>query len=64
MELPDWGIGDKACGGDGLDRELLAAGIELVALNRSDRRRPTRYGRRLRRHRRRWKVEILLRRCL
>ena len=59
VEPPQRLIGDKAYDSDGLDRELLAAGIELIAPNRANRRQPTQDGRRLRRYRRRWKVERL-----
>ena len=50
---------DRGYDSDGLDRELLAAGIELIAPHRANRRQPTRDGRQLRRYRRRWKVERL-----
>ena len=53
-------IGDKAYDCDPLDRELAARGIELIAPHRANRvRPPTQDGRRLRRYRRRWKVERL-----
>lgn len=59
VEPPQRLIGDKAYDSDGLDQELLEAGIELIAPNRSNRRQPTQDGRQLRRYRRRWKVERL-----
>ena len=53
-------IGDKAYDSDPLDAELAAAGIELIALHRRNRKRPaTQDGRKLRRYKRRWKVERL-----
>jgi len=59
-ELPARLIGDKAYDSDGLDEKLAAEyGIELIAPNRG-RRSQTQDGRKLRRYRRRWKVERLL----
>jgi transposase len=58
-ELPARLIGDKAYDSDGLDRKLEEEyGIELIAPNRRKRRR-TQDGRKLRRYRKRWKVERL-----
>ena len=59
VEPPRRLIGDKAYDSDGLDRELLAAGIELIAPHRAHRRQPSGDGRQLRRYRRCWKVERL-----
>ena len=59
-ERPERLIGDKAYDSDPLDAELAAEGIELIAPHRSNRKRPaTQDGRKLRRYRRRWKVERL-----
>jgi transposase len=58
--LPERLIGDKAYDSDALDRQLATRGIELIAPNRSHRRRKTLDGRPLRRYRRRWKVERLM----
>jgi transposase len=59
-ELPERLIGDKAYDSDPLDAELAAAGIEMIAPHRSNRKQPvTQDGRALRRYRRRWKVERL-----
>jgi transposase len=52
-------IGDAAYDSDGLDRELAAFDIELIAPHRSDRINLTQDGRALRRYKRRWKVERL-----
>ena len=52
-------IGDKAHDSDGLDAKLAAVyGIEMIAPNRA-RRRKTQDGRKLRRYKKRWKVERL-----
>lgn len=58
-ELPKLLIGDKAYESDPLDEELVAMGIELIAPHHPRRRRKTQDGRKLRRYRRRWKVERL-----
>ena len=59
-ERPGRLIGDKAYGSDPLDAELAEGGIELIAPHRSNRKKPaTQDGRKLRRHKRRWKVERL-----
>jgi transposase len=59
-ELPARLIGDKAYDSDPLDEKLATEyGIELIAPNRSNRKRMTQDGRQLRRYRRRWKVERL-----
>ena len=59
-ERPERLIGDKAYDSDPLDAELAERGIELIAPHRSNRKKPaTQDGRKLRRYRRRWKVERL-----
>ncbi len=53
-------IGDKAYDSDPLDAELAERGIELIAPHRANRKKAaTQDGRKLRRYRRRWKVERL-----
>lgn len=52
-------IGDNAYDSDKLDGELSRYGIELIAPHRSNRKNRTQDLRRLRRYRRRWKVERL-----
>jgi transposase len=58
---PDKLIGDKAYDSDPLDQKLLEKrGIELIAPHKKNRKKPsTQDGRKLRRYRRRWKVERL-----
>lgn len=58
---PDKLIGDKAYDSDKLDQQLMDdRGIELIAPHKKNRKRPsTQDGRKLRRHKRRWKVERL-----
>ena len=58
---PDRLIGDKAYDSDKLDQRLLnERGIELVAPHRKKRRKQcTQDGRKLRRYKRRWKIERL-----
>jgi len=60
-EAPRRLVGDRAYDSDGLDRRLRdERGIEMIAPHRSSRQRqPTQDGRRLRRYRRRWKIERL-----
>jgi len=58
-ELPERLIGDKAYDSDGLDADLAAQGVEMIAPHRRDRKVATQDGRPLRRYRRRWKVERL-----
>ena len=59
-ERPRRLIGDRAYDSDPLDRELAAEGIELIAPHRKNRKKPrTQDGRKLRRYRRRWKIERL-----
>lgn len=50
-------IGDKAYDSDALDDALLASGVELVAPHIRSRNSKTQDGRRLRRYRRRWRIE-------
>lgn len=57
-ELPERLIGDKAYASDPLDEKLAENGVELIAPHRSNRKQEkTQDGRKLRRYRRRWKVE-------
>ena len=58
---PDKLIGDKAYDSDGLDQRLLdERNVEVIAPHRKGRKKPkTQDGRKLRRYRRRWKVERL-----
>jgi len=59
-ERPQRLIGDRAYDSDPLDAELKEQGVELIAPHRANRSKPaTQDGRRLRRYRRRWKVERL-----
>jgi len=59
-ETPQRLIGDKAYNSNPLDAELAAAGIELIAPHKANRKRAvTQDGRKLRRYKRRWKVERL-----
>ena len=59
-ERPGRLIGDRAYDSDPLDAELAAQGIEMIAPHRSNRKKAaTQDGRKLRRYRRRWKVERL-----
>ena len=58
-EAPPNLIGDNAYDSDRLDEELGAYGIELIAPHRSNRKNRTQDLRRLRRYRRRWKIERL-----
>ena len=58
---PDKLIGDKAYDSDSLDAELMKKhGVEMIAPHRRNRTQPkTQDGRKLRRSKRRWKVERL-----
>ena len=57
-DLPQRLIGDKAYDSDPLDAELAEAGVEMIAPHRRNRKKPkTQDGRKLRRYKRRWKVE-------
>jgi len=59
-ELPPRIIGDKAYDSDQLDEQLLRErNVELIAPNKSNRIVKTQDGRKLRRYKRRWKVERL-----
>ena len=55
---PEKLIGDKAYDSDGLDEQLSAQGIEMIAPNRRNRKQ-SQDGRPLRRYKRRWKIERL-----
>ena len=59
--MPEKLIGDKAYDSDKLDENLLKKhGVELIAPHRRNRKKPkTQDGRKLRRYKRRWKVERL-----
>jgi transposase len=57
--LPECLIGDMAYDSDKLDAELASMGIEMIAPNKSNRRCKTQDRRRLRRYRRRWRIERL-----
>jgi transposase len=50
-------IGDRAYDSDKLDEQLRREGVEMIAPHRSNRKRKTQDGRRLRRYERRWIVE-------
>jgi transposase len=57
---PEKLIGDRAYDSDPLDEKLAAGGIEMIAPHRRNRtKRKTQDGRKLRRFKRRWKVERL-----
>jgi len=57
-ELPERLIGDKAYDSDPLDKKLAENGVELIVPHRSKRcKSKTQDGRKLRRYRRRWKIE-------
>ena len=59
-ERPRKLVGDRAYDSDPLDRELAEEGVELIAPHRANRKKPaTQDGRKLRRYKRRWKVERL-----
>ena len=58
-KAPECLIGDAAYDSDKLGAELDRCGVQLIAPHRSRRKRKPRDGRRLRRYRRRWKVERL-----
>ena len=58
--LPEKLIGDRAYDSDPLDAMLETQGIEMIAPHRRNRKKPkTQDGRKLRRYKRRWKVERL-----
>ena len=57
-DLPRRLIGDKAYDSDPLDAELAEQGIDMIAPHRKNRKKAkTQDGRKLRRYKRRWKVE-------
>src|SRR5215472_17356829 len=56
-EAPQNLVGDNAYDSDKLDAELRQYAIELIAPHRSNRKNKSQDGRRLRRYRRRWKIE-------
>jgi transposase len=59
-EVPEKMIGDKAYDSDPLDEQLAEIGIELIAPHKRNRKKAkTQDGRKLRRYKRRWKVERL-----
>jgi transposase len=58
-EAPQNLVADNAYDSDKLDRDLRQYGIELIAPHRSNRKNKAQDGRRLRRYRRRWKIERL-----
>lgn len=59
-DLPGRLIGDKAYDSDPLDNDLAKRGIEMIAPHRDNRKKPkTQDGRKLRRSKRRWKIERL-----
>ena len=58
LEKPEKLIGDKAYDSDPLDQEMAALGIEMIAPHKRNRKKArTQDGRKLRRYKRRWKVE-------
>jgi transposase len=57
--LPQKLIGDRAYDSNGLDKQLAARGIEMIAPHNPTRKTKTQDGRPLRRYRRRWHVERL-----
>jgi transposase len=60
LEKPKRLIGDRAYDSDPLDAELGYRSIEMIAPHRRRRRKPkTQDGRKLRRYKRRWKIERL-----
>jgi transposase len=61
FEKPERLIGDRAYDSDPLDAQLREEGIEMIAPHRRNRRKKpkTQDGRRLRRYKRRWKIERL-----
>jgi transposase len=59
-ERPARLIGDKAYDSDALDAQLVVVGVEMIAPQRSNRTKAvTQDGRKLRRYKRRWKIERL-----
>ena len=59
-DKPQRVIGDKAYDSDSLDKTLQEQNIEMIAPHKRNRKKPaTQDGRKLRRYRRRWKIERL-----
>ena len=59
-EEPERLVGDRAYDSDPLDESLAERGIEMIAPHRRNRKKPkTQEGRKLRRYKRRWKIERL-----
>ena len=59
-ERPERLIGDKAYDSDPLDEQLKKLGIEMIAPHKANRKRAkTQDGRKMRRYKRRWKIERL-----
>ena len=59
-EEPERLVGDRADDSDPLDEALAKRGIEMIAPHRRNRKKPkTQDGRKLRRYKRRWKIERL-----
>ena len=59
-EEPERLVGDRAYDSDPLDAALAKRGIEMIAPHRRNRKKPkTQDGRKLRRYKRRWKIERL-----
>jgi transposase len=59
-DKPERLVGDRAYDSDPLDAILQTEGIEMIAPHRANRKQPkTQDGRKLRRYRRRWKIERL-----
>ena len=57
---PERLVGDRAYDSNPLDAELAEQGIEMISPHRRNRKKPrTQDGRKLRRYRRRWKIERL-----
>ena len=56
-DVPERLIGDKAYDSDQLDEAMRAQGTEMISPHRSNKKRKTQDGRRLRRYERRWIVE-------
>jgi transposase len=57
-EMPERLIGDRAYDSDALDERLKEKGVEMIAPHRNNRRKnKTQDGRKLRRYKRRWRIE-------
>lgn len=57
-QMPEKLIGDRAYDSDPLDERLADLGVELIAPHKSNRQKQkTQDGRKLRRYKRRWKIE-------